>query len=50
MIHFLGNIDMESPLIQMSMNPWEENNNFLASVDFYFNLDYIIASHTHFMQ
>lgn len=27
MIHFLGNIDMESSLIQISMNPWEENNN-----------------------
>lgn len=44
MIHFLENIDMESPLIQM------RKHNLLISIDFYFNLDYIIASHTHFMQ
>lgn len=52
MTHFLKNVDMVFPLFQMNMDPSERkhNNLFLTSTDFYFNLDYMIASHTHFMQ
>lgn len=52
MIHFLENVDMASHLLQMNMNLLERKHNNLAvtSRDFYFNLDYMIVSHTHFTQ
>lgn len=47
MIHFLGNIDMESSHSNEYEPLERKHNNFLTSIDFYFNFDYIIASHTH---
>lgn len=49
MIHFLGNIDMESSHSNEYEPLERKHNNFLTSIDFYFNFDYIIASHTHIL-